>query len=83
MQQLERKKRLAIHQLPANAVLSGADVNQILGTVFGTKPLVKRPRTRVSPNKPLNPQPLASAPPHTRSMAKASTIIHIHDDPEP
>jgi hypothetical protein len=64
-------------------VLSGAQVNQILGIVLGTEPLVKRPRTGVSPNKPLNPQPLASAAPRTRAMTKATTIIDIQDDPEP
>jgi hypothetical protein len=83
MKQLEWKKRPTIHQMPADAVLSGADFNHILGIVFGTEPLVKRPRPRFSPNKPLNPQPLASTPPHTRSTTKSNTIIHIHDDPEP
>jgi hypothetical protein len=80
---LEQKKRPAIHQLLVDEVLSGVDVNPILGTVFGTEPLVKRSRTEVSPKKHLNPQPLASAPPRTLSTTKADTIIHIHDDPEP
>jgi hypothetical protein len=64
-------------------VLSGADFNQILGVVFGTEPLMKRPRTRVSPNKPLNPQPLASVTPCTHTTVKATTIIDIQDDLEP
>jgi hypothetical protein len=83
IQQLERRKISAHRQLPDNVVLSGAQVNQILGIVLGTEPLVKRPRTGVSPNKPLNPQPLASATPHTHAMTKATTIIDIQDDPEP
>jgi len=58
-------------------------VNQILGVVLGTEPLVKRLRTGVSPNKPLNPQPLASSTPRTYDTTKATTIIDIQDDPEP
>jgi hypothetical protein len=64
-------------------MLSGAQVNQILGIVLGTEPMVKRPRMGVSPNKPLNPQPLASATPRTHAMTKATTIIDIQDDPDP
>jgi predicted metal-dependent TIM-barrel fold hydrolase len=63
-------------------VLSGAVVNQILAVVLGNEPLVKRPRTWVSLNKPLNPQPLASATPRTRTAAKATAIIDIQDDSE-
>jgi hypothetical protein len=64
-------------------MLSGEDVNQILSVVFINEPMVKKPRTRVSPNKPLNPQPIASVVPHTHSVVKESPIIHIQDDPEP
>jgi hypothetical protein len=74
---------MAHRQLPDDVVLSGAQVNQILGVVLGTEPLVKRPRTGVSLNKPLNPQPLASVTPRTHAMTKATTIIDIQDDPEP
>jgi hypothetical protein len=80
---LEWRKRPTLRQLPNDVVLSGADVNQILDVVFGTEPLVKRPKTRVSSNKPLNPQPLASAAPRTRTTIKANTIIDIQDDLEP
>jgi hypothetical protein len=83
IQQLERRKIPTLRQLPDDVMLSGADVNQILGVVFGTEPLVKRPRTGVSPNKPLNPQPLASVTPRTHTAVKATTIIDIQDDPEP
>jgi hypothetical protein len=81
--QLEWRKRPPPRQFPPNVVLSGAQVNQILGIVLGTEPMVKRPRTGVSPNKPLNPQPLASVTPQTHAMTKATTIIDIQDDPDP
>jgi hypothetical protein len=64
-------------------VLSGLKVNQILGDVLGTEPMVKRPQMRVLLNKPLNPQPLASATPWTHAMTKSTTIIDIQDDPDP
>jgi hypothetical protein len=64
-------------------MFSGVDVKQILGVLFSTEPLVKRPRTEVSLNKPLNPQPLASVSPHTRAEVKATTIIDIQDDSKP
>jgi hypothetical protein len=82
--QLERRKRPPPpRQLPANVVLSGAQVNQMLGTMLATEPMGKRPRTGVSPNKPLNPQPLTSVAPQTHAMTKATTIIDIQDDPDP
>jgi hypothetical protein len=64
-------------------MLSGENVNDILGVVFSTKPLVKIPRTEVSLNKPLNPQPLASVTPCTYATVKSTTIIDIQDDLEP
>jgi hypothetical protein len=42
--------------------------------------MVKKPRTEVMPNKPLNPQPLASVTSRTHAMTKATTIIDIQDD---
>jgi hypothetical protein len=45
--------------------------------------MVKRPRMGVSLNKPLNPQPLASAAPRTHAITKSTTIINIQDDPNP
>jgi hypothetical protein len=44
---------------------------------------VKRPRTGVSLNKPINPKPLASVSPRTHAVVKSTTIIDIQDDPEP
>jgi hypothetical protein len=64
-------------------VLSGAQVNQILGVVLGIEPMTKRPRMGVSLKKPLNPQTLASRTPQTCAMTKATTIIDIQDDPDP
>jgi len=81
--QLERRKIPACRQLLDDAMLSGVEVNQILGVFLGTEALVKRLKTEVSPNKPLNPQPLASTSPRTRITAKATLIIDIHDDSEP
>jgi hypothetical protein len=73
----------ALRWLPVNVVLSSEDVNQILSVMFVTEPMVKKIRTRVSPNKPLNPQPLASAIAPICSTVKAIPIIHIQDDLEP
>jgi hypothetical protein len=82
-QLLVQKERAAHRKLPDNAMLSGAQVNHILGIVFGTEPLQKKQRTGVSPHKPLNPQPLASVTPRTHATTKATPIIDIQDDPEP
>jgi hypothetical protein len=70
MQPLERKKRtLSIFpQLPEKAMLTGKDVNEILSVVFITEPVAKKFRTGVSPRKVLNPQPLSSVIPRTRSV---------------
>jgi hypothetical protein len=85
MQPLECKKRMlsVFHPLPDKVMLTGEDVNEILSVVFSTEPVVKKLRTRVSPSKFMNPQPIASVIPHTRSMVRETPIIHIQDDPEP
>jgi hypothetical protein len=76
------EEKTAPRQLLDNAVFLGAQVNQILGIVLGTKPMVKRPRMGVSMNIPMNPQPLSYATPQTHAMTKATTIIDIQDDPD-
>jgi hypothetical protein len=84
MHSLERKKTMlpVLHRIPDNVVLTGEDINKILSVVFINKPMVKKPRTGVSPNKPLNPQPTASVVPCTHAAIRASPIIHIQDNPE-
>jgi hypothetical protein len=76
---LERKKRTlsVLHPLLDKAVLTSEDVNKILSAVFVTEPTMKKLRTGVSPNKPLNPQPIASIIPCTCATVKTSPIIHI------
>jgi hypothetical protein len=70
-------------QLPEKAMLTGKDVNEILSVAFITEPMTKKPRMGISPSKVLNPQPISSTIPRTRSMARATHIIDIQDDPEP
>jgi hypothetical protein len=85
MQPLEHKKRTlsVFPQLPEKAMLTGKDVNKILSIAFITEPVAKKLRTGISPSTVLNPQPISSTIPHTRSVARATHIIHIQDDPEP
>jgi hypothetical protein len=86
MQPLECKKRTfpMFPQLPEKAMLTGKDVNDILNVSFIGDPLVKKPRTGLSPVKILNPQPISSTIPRTRAMTRvAQMIIDIQDDPEP
>jgi hypothetical protein len=64
-------------------MLTSVDVNEILSVAFNTEPVVKKLKNEVSPSKPMNPQPIASFVPHTLSTIRETTIIHIHDDPEP
>jgi hypothetical protein len=85
MQPLECKKRTLpmFPQLPEQAMLTGKDVNEILSVAFIGDPLAKKPRMGISPSKVLNPQPISSTIPRTRSVARATHIIDIQDDPEP
>jgi hypothetical protein len=64
-------------------MLKGEDVKKILSDAFMIKPVVKNFRTRVSPSKFMNPQPLSFTFPHTHSTVKETPIIHIQDNPEP
>jgi hypothetical protein len=84
-QPLEHKKRTLpmFPQLPEQAMLTGKDVNEILSVAFITEPMAKKPRMGISPSKVLNPQPISSTVPRTRSVARATHIIDIQDDPEP
>jgi hypothetical protein len=85
-QPMERKKRMLpmFPQLPDQVVLLGKDVNDILVVSFITDPLVKKPRTGLSPVNIMNPQPISSTIPHTRATTRATqTMIDIEDDPEP
>jgi hypothetical protein len=84
-QPLEHKKITLsiIHPLPDKSVVTSEYVNKIMSDVFIIKPTMKKLRTGVSPNKPLSPRPIASVIPRTRSVIKASPIIHIQDDLEP
>jgi hypothetical protein len=81
----ERKKRTLpmFSQLSKQAMLTGKDFNGILSTAFITDPMAKKTRMGISPSKVLNPQPFSSTIPRTRSMARATHIIDIQDDPEP
>jgi hypothetical protein len=85
-QPLEHKKRTfpMFPQLLEKAMLTGKDFNDILNVSFIGDTLVKKPRTRLSPMKIQNPQPISSTIPHTRAMNRATQmIIDIQDDPEP
>jgi hypothetical protein len=64
-------------------MLTGKDVNEILSVAFITEPVAKKTRMGISPRKVLNPQPISSTVPRTRSVVRATPIIHIQDDPEP
>jgi hypothetical protein len=64
-------------------MLTGKDANEILNVAFIIEPMTKKPRTRISPTKVLNPQPISSTIPRTRSADRAGHIIDIQDDPEP
>jgi hypothetical protein len=68
-------------QLPEQAMLTGKDVNEILSVAFIRNPMTKKPRTWISPSKALNPQPISSIVPRTRSTAQETHIIDIQDDP--
>ena len=67
-------------QLPEQAMLKGKDVNKILSATFIRELVVKNLRTGVSLSKVLNPQPISSIVPRTRSMVRETPIIHIQDE---
>jgi hypothetical protein len=85
IQLLECKKRTLpmFPHLPKKSMLTGKDFNEILSVAFIGDPLSKKPRMGISPSKVLNPQPISTTIPCTRSLARAYHIIHIQDDPAP
>jgi hypothetical protein len=65
-------------------VLTGKYVNEILNATFIGDPLVKKPRIGLSLVNIINPQPMLSTIPHTRTATQATqTIIDIQYDHDP
>jgi hypothetical protein len=64
-------------QLPEQDMLRGKDVNEIMSAALIIEPMNKKTRMGISPSKVLNPQPISSTIPCTRSVARATHIIDI------
>jgi hypothetical protein len=82
---VEHKKRTLpiFSQLPEQSMLIGKYVNKILYVAFIGDPMDKKPRMGISPSEVLNPHPISSSVPRTRSADRVAHIIDIQDDPEP
>jgi hypothetical protein len=79
MQPLEWKKRTLsmFPQLLEKVMLTGKDVKKILSAAYITEPIAKKTRMGISLSKVMNPQPIPSTVPHTRSIVRVAPIIHI------